>query len=177
MYTTYRIEKSHHGKVVNQFASANRDFYTSSSLRIAQDELFDIYTEEVPTFAESWMEAEINNAKGKTTADITYNNGNVMGFDYDGYSYNIVEYHTYAVYYCDDVNEQANLETFLSQGAAEDYIWKEMKDVTKVDAEHPCTDDVFASSAVACYRVYMDESLYDEPQAPVYESVYFYTND
>ena len=143
---------------------------------MAQDELFRIYTEEVPTFAESWREAQINNAKGRTTAEITYENDNVMGFDYDGYSYNIVEHHTYTVYYCDGVNVDTKLETFLSRKNAENYIWREMRDTTRVDAENPCTEDVFSSAAVACYRVYEDECLYDEPQAPVYQSDYFYIN-
>ena len=169
----YRIEKNQNGNAVDFYAT--HEFF--ATLADAQAELLAIYNNYCSDdmYAEDWAEAE--SKERETGAWLDKVNGEVMGFDYDGYSYNIVEYHTYDVYYCDDVNEPANLKTFLSQEAAEDYIWEEMRDVTKVDAEHPCTDDIFASSSVACYRVYMDESLYDEPQAPVYESYYFYTND
>ena len=169
----YRIEKSQNGNAVDYYAT-RKSFAT---LADAQAELLAIYNNHCSDdmYAEDWAEAE--SKERETGAWLDKANGEVMGFDYDDYSYNIVEYHTYTVYYCDDVNEQVSLETFFSREDAENYICEEMKDATRVDAEHPCTDDVFSSSAVACYRIYMDESLYDEPQAPVYESDYFYTND
>ena len=171
----YRIEKTQNGNAVDFYAT--HEFF--ATLADAQAELLAIYNNYCSDdmSAENWAEAE--SKERETGAWLDKANGEVMGFEYDNnrVSYAIVEYHTYDVYYCDDINEPANLKTFLLQEAAEEYIWEEMRDVTRVDAEHPCTDDVFASSSVACYRVYMDESLYDEPQAPVYESDYFYTND
>lgn len=175
----YRIEESRNGKVINQF-SGSRHFTTTASLEKAQDELLNIYnTVAGDVFAESWQEAA-SFGPDETSAEPTYINGDVMGFTVERglRSFDIVEHHTYDVYYCDDVSDPANLDTFLSLENATNYIRQEMRDATRVDAEHPCTDDVFTSAAVACYRVYKDDSrLYDEPQAPVYESDYFYTNE
>lgn len=171
----YRIEESRNGKVINQF-SGSRHFTTTASLEKAQDELLNIYnTVAGDVFAESWQEAA-SFGPDETSAEPTYINGDVMGFIVERglRSFDIVEHHTYDVYYCDDVNDPVNLDTCLSLENAENYIRQEMRDVTCVDYDHVCTDDVFSSASVACYRVYKD--MDGEPEM-VYESDYFYTDD
>lgn len=168
---TYRIKKFRNGNAVSFYAT--HKFF--STLADAQAELLAIYNNcSDDMYADDWAEAE--SKERETGAWLDKVNGEVIGFecDYNYVSYSIVEYHTFTVYYCDGANEEAYCRTSFSQEGAENYIWREMKDVTKVDAEHPCTDDVFTSAAVACYRVYKD--MDDEPEM-VYESDYFYTND
>ncbi len=87
----------------------------------------------------------------------------------------------YKVYFNDNVNEAVELTTSATLEIAKDYINDYLKGYTLVDAEHGCTDNVFASSAVAQLEVYdgapikTGEDGNSYPAAPVYTSDFFYT--
>ena len=87
----------------------------------------------------------------------------------------------YKVYFNDDVNEAVELTTSATLESAKAYINDYLKGYTLVDDEHGCTDDIFASSAVAQLEVYdggiikTGEDGEPYPADPVYTSDYFYT--
>ena len=86
------------------------------------------------------------------------------------------------IYYEDAVNPSECLHTCDSLEDAKDWISHELNGYTMVDADHPCSEDVYYTSATAKYQVYDGDPVilrddgYEEFHDPVYESPYFYTD-
>ena len=84
------------------------------------------------------------------------------------------------IYYDDGVNPGVCLHTCSTLEEAKGWINEQLKGYTIVDATHPCSDDLIASSRVAQYLVFDGDPITTgesgEPvlEFPVYESPYFY---
>lgn len=85
------------------------------------------------------------------------------------------------IYFNDGVQPSTCVNKCCTLEEAKSWIDKQLKGFTMVDADHPCSDDVIASSRTAEYMVFDGEPFtYDEDgelclAAPIYESDYFYT--
>ena len=85
------------------------------------------------------------------------------------------------IYYNDGVNPSECVHTCSTIEEAEVWISEQLKGYTKIDAEHPCSDDVYESSRTAKYEVYDGDPIITKENGEtesfdsVYESPYFYT--
>lgn len=83
------------------------------------------------------------------------------------------------IYYNDGVNPSECVHTCNTLEEAKEWISHELKGYTMVDADHPCTEDVMASSKTALYEAYDGEPIViDNGQEifkePLFETPYFY---
>lgn len=84
------------------------------------------------------------------------------------------------IYYNDGVNPSECVHTCNTLEEAKEWISHELKGYTMVGADHPCTEDVMASSKTALYEAYDGEpiALGEDGETtfiePVYKSAYFY---
>lgn len=87
----------------------------------------------------------------------------------------------FEVYYVDKVNPSVCVHKCDTLKEAKKWISEQLKGYTMVDEEHPCSEDVFYSSATAYYEVYDGEPVVHtndyEPdfKTTVFESNFFYT--
>ena len=85
------------------------------------------------------------------------------------------------IYFNDGVQPGTWVRTCNTIREAKKWVKKQLKGFTMVDDNHPCSDDVIASSRTAEYMVFDGEPFtYDEDgeiclAEPIYESDYFYT--
>ena len=82
------------------------------------------------------------------------------------------------IYFNDGVQPSTCVRTCRTIEEAKEWIKEQLKGYTMVDDNHPCTDDVIASSRTAEYMVFDCEPFV--AGAPfygqlIYESDYFYT--
>ena len=83
------------------------------------------------------------------------------------------------IYYNDGVQPSTCVRTCRTLEEAKEWISEQLKGYTMVDDNHPCTDDVIASSKTAEYMVFDCEPFV--AGAPffgqlIYVSDYFYTD-
>jgi hypothetical protein len=87
----------------------------------------------------------------------------------------------FEVYFTDKVNPSACVHKCNTLKEAKKWISEQLKGYTMVDEGHPCSEDVFYSSATAYYEVYDGEPVAFnndyEPnfKSPLFESGFFYT--
>lgn len=85
------------------------------------------------------------------------------------------------IYFVDGVQTCVCVHTCSTLAEAKNWVNKQLKGYTMVDADHPCTKDVFQSSKTALYLVFDGEPLIigedEEPTIaePIFKSDYFYT--
>lgn len=83
------------------------------------------------------------------------------------------------IYFYDGVQQSTCVHTCSTLEKAKKWVNKQLKGYTMVDDDHPCSDDVIASSKTAMYMVFDGEPLVDGGPyfwQLVYLSDYFYTD-
>ncbi len=86
------------------------------------------------------------------------------------------------IYYNDGVNPSECVHTCNTLEDAKEWVNKQLKGYTMVDADHRCTEEDYQSSRTALYRVFdgepitLDEDGEPTLAEPIYESNYFYTD-
>ena len=85
------------------------------------------------------------------------------------------------IYFNDGVQPSTCVHTCRTLEEAKKWISEQLKGYTMVDDNHPCTDDVIASSKTAKYKVFDRERITFDKDGmlcltePIYVSDYFYT--
>lgn len=91
----------------------------------------------------------------------------------------------YNIYFNDDVNSMALVANENSFEDAKAWVDEDLNNRVMLDEDHPCSDDVYSSAAVAHYEIYKGEPgiIKGEPDdaeaeynEPVYISEEFYVN-
>lgn len=75
------------------------------------------------------------------------------------------------IYYEDGVQPSVCVHTCSTLKEAKNWVNKQLKGYTMIDADHPCTKDDYQSSKTALYQVFDEEPNFAEL---VFESDYFY---
>ena len=85
------------------------------------------------------------------------------------------------IYYIDGVQPGTWVRTCNTIREAKKWVNKQLKGYTMVDDDHPCTDDVIASSRTAKFMVFDGGPITTDEDGeltfaePIYTSDYFYT--
>lgn len=85
------------------------------------------------------------------------------------------------IYFDDGVQPSTCVHTCSTLAEAKKLVSEQLQGITMVDADHPCSGDVIASSRTAKYMVFdgepitLDEDDIPHLTEPIYESDYFYT--
>ena len=85
------------------------------------------------------------------------------------------------IYFYDGVQQSTCVHTSSTLEKAKKWVNKQLKGYTMVDDDHPCSDDVIASSRTAQYMVFDGEPITTDEDGelclaePINASDYFYT--
>ena len=85
------------------------------------------------------------------------------------------------IYFDDGVQPSKCVHTCSTIEEAKQWISEQLQGFTMVDDDHPCSDDVIASSRTAMYVIFDGEPITIDEDGeptfaePIYESDYFYT--
>ena len=87
------------------------------------------------------------------------------------------------IYYIDNIAPSSCVHTCNTIKEAKKWVQTQIKGLTQLGPDNPCSEEELQSSLVGKYEVYngapvsINEKDELEFASPVYESVYFYTND